>query len=307
MNYDIFISYSRKDTAVADRICDAFDRVGISYFIDRQGVGGGFEFPVVLAEAIVASKVVLFLASVNSYESKFTNAELTFAFNEKPKNTILPYIIDGSTMPPALRFIFSSINWRTIESHPIETTLMDDILKMLGRDALSRKVKRPSADDAAQNMQVTQLYGLGRGALDRKEYTKAVEYYRKAADMGYVKAYHDLGYCYANGLGVERDVVEAFKLYRIAAELGSEYAQYAVGFCYANADGVERDYAEAVKWYRRAAEQGLAVAEYALGYSYTNGQGVVKDAVAAKEWFRKSARNGCDIAKKYLDLIGESY
>lgn len=30
MNYDIFISYSRKDTAVADRICDAFDRVGIS-------------------------------------------------------------------------------------------------------------------------------------------------------------------------------------------------------------------------------------------------------------------------------------
>ena len=307
MNYDIFISYSRKDTAVADRICDAFDRVGISYFIDRQGVGGGFEFPVVLAEAIVASKVVLFLASVNSYESKFTNAELTFAFNEKPKNTILPYIIDGSTMPPALRFIFSSINWRTIESHPIETTLMDDILKMLGRDALSREVKRPSADDAAQNMQATQLYSLGHGALNRKEYTKAVEYYRKAADMGYAMAYYDLGYCYANGLGVERDVVEAFKLYRIAAELGSEYAQYAVGFCYANADGVECDYAEAVKWYRRAAEQGLAIAEYALGYSYTNGRGVVKDDVAAKEWFRKSARNGCDIAKKYLDLIGESY
>ena len=133
MKYDVFISYSRKDTAVAERICAAFDSAGVSYFIDKQGIGGGFEFPVVIAEAIMASQVMLFLASNNSYDSKFTNAELTFAFNEKPKNSILPYIIDGSTMPPALRFVFSSINWRTIESHPIETTLVDDILTLLGR------------------------------------------------------------------------------------------------------------------------------------------------------------------------------
>ena len=133
MNYEVFISYSRKDSDVAKRICNAFDSAGISYFIDKQGISGGFEFPVVLAEAIIECKVVLFLASKNSYDSKFTNAELTFAFNEKPKNSVLPYIIDGSTMPPALRFVFSSINWRTIESHPIEPTLVDDILKLLGR------------------------------------------------------------------------------------------------------------------------------------------------------------------------------
>ena len=133
MKYDVFISYSRKDTPIADQSCAAFDRAGISYFIDRQGIGGGFEFPVVLAEAILESQVILFLASVNSYESKFTNAELTFAFNEKPKNSILPYIIDGSTMPPALRFVFASINWRTIENQPIEPVLVNDILGLLGK------------------------------------------------------------------------------------------------------------------------------------------------------------------------------
>ena len=132
MKYDVFISYSRKDTAVADRICAAFDRAGISYFVDRQDISGGFEFPVVIAEAILDSSIILFLASRNSYGSKFTNAELTFAFNEKPKNSILPYIIDGSTMPPALRFVFSSINWRTIESHPIDTVLVDDVLNLIG-------------------------------------------------------------------------------------------------------------------------------------------------------------------------------
>ena len=42
MKYDVFISYSRKDTPITDQICAAFDRAGISYFIDRQGIGGGF-------------------------------------------------------------------------------------------------------------------------------------------------------------------------------------------------------------------------------------------------------------------------
>ena len=133
MAYDVFISYSRKDTAIADKICKTFDSVGITYFIDRQGIGGGFEFPEVLANAILDSKIVLYLASENSYKSKFTNSELTFAFNEKPKNSILPYIIDGSNMPSALRFVFSSINWRTKETHPIETVLLKDILLLLGK------------------------------------------------------------------------------------------------------------------------------------------------------------------------------
>ena len=133
MKYEVFISYSRKDTKVADRVCKAFDKAGITYFIDREGISGGYEFPVVLAEAIIECRLVLFLGSKNAYESKYTNSELTFAFNEKPKNSILPYVIDGSTMPPALRFVFSSINWRTIESHPIETTLVSDVLNLLGR------------------------------------------------------------------------------------------------------------------------------------------------------------------------------
>ena len=86
-----------------------------------------------LANAILDSKIVLYLASENSYKSKFTNSELIFAFNEKPKNSILPYIIDGSNIPPLLRFVFSSINWRTKETHPIETVLLKDILLLLGK------------------------------------------------------------------------------------------------------------------------------------------------------------------------------
>lgn len=131
--YDVFISYSRKDTIIADKICNALDKVGITYFIDRQGINGGMEFPEILANAILDAKLFLYLASENSYTSKFTNSEITFAFNEKQKNSILPYIIDGSKMPVQMRFIFSGINWRTIENHPIETTLVNDLLSLLDK------------------------------------------------------------------------------------------------------------------------------------------------------------------------------
>lgn len=132
--YDVFISYSRKDTAVADEITRAFEKEGISYFIDRKGIRGGMEFPMVLAKAIRESKIFLFLASENSYVSKFTQNEIVYAFNKKQKQDIIPYIIDGSELPEELEFTFSAINWRVIEQHPIETVLVDDILYRLGRE-----------------------------------------------------------------------------------------------------------------------------------------------------------------------------
>lgn len=131
--YDVFISYSRRDTNVVDKICKAFDDNNISYFIDRQGIGGGLEFPKVLAEAILSSQIFLFIASANSYKSKFTQSEVVFAFNKKIKSDIIPYIIDDSTLPSELELTFSAINWRRRSKHPIETTLVDDVLKRVGK------------------------------------------------------------------------------------------------------------------------------------------------------------------------------
>ncbi|MBR5211474.1 MAG: TIR domain-containing protein [Bacteroidales bacterium] len=155
MKYDVFISYSRLDIAVADRICAAFDKAGISYFIDRQGIGGGLEFPAVIASAIKESDVFLFLASANSYRSKFTNSEITYAFNKKEKNHLLPYVIDGSSLPDALEFVFSCINVRNIKDHPVETTLVKDVMNLLGRQikvSVSRPVTRPVSKPVSSSM-----------------------------------------------------------------------------------------------------------------------------------------------------------
>lgn len=133
METDVFISYSRKDTVIANKICAAFDKAGITYFIDRKAMNGGMEITDVLAQAILDAKVFLFLGSRHSYSSKFTNSEIMWAFNKKEKNHILPYLIDDTEMPNGIQFAFVGINIRNISEHPIETTLVDDVLAIINK------------------------------------------------------------------------------------------------------------------------------------------------------------------------------
>lgn len=298
MGKDIFISYSRKDTAIADRICKALDRAGISYFIDRQGISGGMDFPEVLAQAIVDCKIFLFLASHNSYNSGFTRNEITFACNHKRK--MLPYIIDGSTLPLAFEFTFSRINWRTIEEHPIETILIGDLLALLGQAKTSSIPQYISGPQ----LSVKEICSRGDTAYEAKRYDEAVDWYRKGAEHGNPVAQHNLARAYYYGRGVTRDCAEAVRWFRKAAEHGNKSAQYYLGICYYNGIGIMKDYAEAAKWYRKAAEQGDAYAQYNLGICYYHSKGISRNFGEAVKWFRRAAGQGNTLAKEYIKKLG---
>ena len=71
-------------------------------------------------------------------------------------------------------------------------------------------------------------HGAGRAYLERADYQKAVEMFRKAADFGLPDAQHYLGKCYEKGQGVAKDPAEAVKWYRKAAEQGYEDAKKAL-------------------------------------------------------------------------------
>ena len=148
MQYDVFISYSRKDMAVADQIAKAFDAAGISYFIGRQEMDGGLESSKVLATAIKESTVFLFLASKNSYESKYTRNEVAYVFNKKEDPQIIPYIIDGSTLPDELELTLSSFKCRDMRQHPVET-VVGDVLEKLGRTSDARYRPTPAPKPSA--------------------------------------------------------------------------------------------------------------------------------------------------------------
>ncbi len=171
---------------------------------------------------------------------------------------------------------------------------------------ITSQLKGVTPIEIDSSLTAEQLRAKGEEFYGKKEYNSAVQYYHKAALMGYAVAQNDLGYCYRKGLGVTQDYYEAEKWYRKAAEQGNKYAQCNLGYCYESGQGVTKDYAEAVKWYRKAVEQGLARAQCNLGYCYELGQGVTKDIAEAVKWYRKAAEQGNAIGQCNLGYCYES-
>jgi TPR repeat protein len=118
---------------------------------------------------------------------------------------------------------------------------------------------------------------------------KAVRWYRRAAERGYVQAQINLAIMYHNGEGVQKDAAESFRWYRRAADQGHRSSQFWVANCYYNGHVVAKDDREAVRWYRRAAEQDHVSAQYNLAWHYDNGRGVTEDNREAFKWYKEAA------------------
>ena len=52
MEHDIFISYSRKDTAIVDQFVDRLSEAGYRVWIDRDGIYSGDQFKAKIVRAI---------------------------------------------------------------------------------------------------------------------------------------------------------------------------------------------------------------------------------------------------------------
>lgn len=150
MQYDVFISYSRKDANTAEKICKILDREGITYFIDRKGIEGGAEFLSRITSAIDNSEVLLFLASKNAYNSKYSIKELNYAIHAQSAK-VIPYIIDGSDLPPALKLLLSDLNWRTIKKCPIGPGLIQDIRNNLSHEVVPAQIEDKKIESKWKN------------------------------------------------------------------------------------------------------------------------------------------------------------
>ena len=138
---DVFISYSRKNTECADAICAAFDKAGITYFIDRQGIKIEQDYIEKIANEIDNSKMVLFLASADSYRSKYINIELQYAFNNGV--SILPYQIDDTKITKKWQMLLSNANWYNIHEHPFHSTLITTVAEHVGKEVYLDESNKP--------------------------------------------------------------------------------------------------------------------------------------------------------------------
>ena len=143
------------------------------------------------------------------------------------------------------------------------------------------------------NAEAMAWMGLIKWHYDNDNYS---EYYEMAIENGALQWFFDmaksgvpeiqayLGYCYANGIGVEKNDEEMLHWYQTAAGNGIRLAQRSLGLAYLSGDGVNKDTDKAVEWFLKAANQEDKISQRMLGRIYHG-----TDNEKAMYWYAKAA------------------
>ncbi len=99
---DIFISYSRKDSAQAIDLADRLRSDGQSVWIDQYGIVGAERWATEIVEGIRACSTFIVLLSQNSIESENVLRELSLA-SEKRKR-VLPVELEPTVLPSSFEY-----------------------------------------------------------------------------------------------------------------------------------------------------------------------------------------------------------
>jgi TPR repeat protein len=91
------------------------------------------------------------------------------------------------------------------------------------------------------------MYEAGKTCENAKDYSGAMEWYRKAAYKNHRDAQNDLGVLYDHSRGAYKDYKQAFEWFSQAAENGLALAQLNVGYMYYKGKGVAKSYKSAMK------------------------------------------------------------
>lgn len=235
--------------------------------------------------------------------------------------------IDVKRLFPKISTSLSSESLRVLSillpAHKISSTFVDEL------------VKRASQEDPIAQITLGGMFESGHGV--DKDTTKAIDYYKSAADQnnpiglnclavisyrrGALREYNapamknlqmaadlkdpvaqnNLGYCYLMAVGVELNYKKARELFELSAEQGYPYAIINLSDMYRCGLRVPKDLKKAFDLIHAAAEQGDSTAQNRLGYMYQEGIGVPKDFDKGLESFQAAFKQGYPVAPDNLE------
>ena len=108
-------------------------------------------------------------------------------------------------------------------------------------------------DEKAQYV-IGYMYHKGKGVP--KNYVKAADWYKKAAEHKNTKALNNLAYLYQKGKGVNKDIHKAEQLLLKSAKQGDDVACLNLGILYQTGKLGTANMEDAEYWYRKAMDKG---------------------------------------------------
>jgi TPR repeat protein len=153
-------------------------------------------------------------------------------------------------------------------------------------------------------------YASGLFNKDKPDHDRAFPLFVAASKHGHSESGYRTGLCYEFGWGCRKDYAKAVQFYRAAASKGHPGAATRLGkACLTGDMGLQNRYREGVKWLKRATESADSqynIAPYELGLLHETGYGddIFKDEIYAVQLFTQAAELGNPHAALRL---GEAY
>lgn len=149
---------------------------------------------------------------------------------------------------------------------------------------------------AAENNNSDAIWRLGlfylKGEGTKQDFKKAKEYFELSARFNNEEALLHLGEIYLYGIGTKQDYEKSKKYFELSLQRDNSEALYYLGIIYEGGFGVVKDYLRAKKYYEFAIASGNNEAYVKLGNLYFYGRGVKQDYKKAKEYYELSAKQG---------------
>jgi tetratricopeptide (TPR) repeat protein len=147
-----------------------------------------------------------------------------------------------------------------------------------------------NGDPKAMTM-LGELYANALGV--KRDYAKAAEWYKRAADAGDREGMFALAMLRLSGRGGPANREEAVKLLASSAKLGNPKAAYNLALLYLDGQTLPQDLKRAAELLRVAADAGNPEAQYALATFYKEGTGVRRTSTRRCGCCRRLARRQC--------------
>ncbi|MBR1751744.1 MAG: SEL1-like repeat protein, partial [Ruminococcus sp.] len=174
------------------------------------------------------------------------------------------------------------------------------------KQALAGFLKLEADDQANDNL----LYKIGRmfklGLGTEVDVPKAIDYFKRAADLGNRNARRTMALEYISGENVEQNIDKGIEMLTELADGGDTMSAYKLGKIYLSGDVVFTDLEKAEKYLRQAADDDNEYAMYSLAKLYLIDE--KKDLAKAVKWLEKACAHesikpyaAYDYAKILLD------
>ncbi len=131
MKYDIFISYSRKDSAIVKKFADELRKAGYIYWMDIDGIESGDEFKKNIVSAIKEARVFLFFSSEASNTSVWTVKEVNVAVNLK--KAIIPVKLDNSVYNDSLLFDLVGLDYVLYDRDCEASVVVEKLIRSISK------------------------------------------------------------------------------------------------------------------------------------------------------------------------------